>query len=59
MSGRWSYKVVEIKFELFGGKQVDRIQDALDKHGQQGWELVTAGMGGPGEAYKLIFKKEA
>src|SRR3546814_10370913 len=41
MSKRWQYKVVELPYQLFGGKLAERAQAELDKLGAQGWELVS------------------
>lgn len=58
MSGRWSFKVVEVKYVMFGSNQVELLQDALDKHGVQGWELVNVVQASSVDSFKLFFKKE-
>ena len=41
MGTRWSHKVVEVSFSLFGSKLSEKIQAELDKFGALGWELVA------------------
>lgn len=43
---RWQYQVVDLPVKMFEGqaKQAQRIQDELNRLGQQGWELVTLTM---------------
>ena len=59
MSGRWSYKVVELEIKLFGGNLTQRVQEELDRLGAQGWELVSAVQAAPVDALRLFLKKEA
>ncbi|WP_368562150.1 DUF4177 domain-containing protein [Pseudoxanthomonas sp. UTMC 1351] len=58
MSKRWSHKVIEVSYKLFGGKLNDRVQEELDKMGAQGWELVSA-TSGHDYSVRLFFKREA
>lgn len=58
MSGRWSYKVVELKVKLFGGSMTARVQQELDKLGPLGWELVSVVQASPVDALRLYLKKE-
>lgn len=58
MSQRWIYQVVEIKPGLLGGIKRDRIQEELNRHGMQGWELVNLAMVGPLSPAIAVFKKE-
>ena len=60
MSRRWQHKVVEIKYQLFGGKTHEHLQAELDKMGAQGWELVAVVQQGPMgmDSTRLFFKKE-
>ncbi|WP_133501950.1 DUF4177 domain-containing protein [Cognatilysobacter terrigena] len=57
MSGRWSYKVVELEIKLFGGSLTQRVQDELDRLGLEGWELVSAVQAAPVDSLRLILKK--
>ena len=59
MSKRWSHKVIEVPYKLFGGKLTDRIQDELDKMGNQGWELVSVAISSLDHSVRLFFKREA
>lgn len=40
---RWQYLVIDLKVKVFEGSaaQAQRLQDELNRHGQQGWELVS------------------
>jgi hypothetical protein len=40
MSGRWQYKVVQVKPQFFG-LNADAIEEQLNQLGMQGWELVS------------------
>jgi hypothetical protein len=40
MSTQWAYKVVEISPTLFKGISTEEVQEMLNQHGQQGWELM-------------------
>ena len=53
-SDRFSYQVIEIKGGLWGIK-ADAIQSELNRHGAQGWELVSANS--VGTQLRLIFKR--
>lgn len=41
MNTRWTYKVVEVKPNLWGQTKGAAVQEALNQHGAQGWELVS------------------
>jgi hypothetical protein len=58
MSRRWQYKVVELRFQLFGGKLAERAQAELDKLGALGWELVSLVQASPADALRIFLKKE-
>ena len=58
MSTRWQYKVVELPFQLFGGKLAERAQAELDKLGAQGWELVSTVQASPADTLRMFLKKE-
>lgn len=45
MSGRWSYKVLEIKLGLLGFKAA-AVEESLNQAGLQGWELVSVSQAG-------------
>lgn len=57
MNTRWSYKVLELKPRLFGGKMTERAQQELEKLGLQGWELVAATPANGLEPIRLFLKK--
>lgn len=59
MTTRWKYLTVEIKPSFVGGIRRDEVQEALDLHGQQGWELVNLIMPAPMNPVVLIFKQPA
>ena len=41
MNTRWTYKVVEVKASFVGQVKSAVVQEALNQHGAQGWELVS------------------
>jgi hypothetical protein len=41
MTTRWSYKVVEVKSNVFGHMKSANLQEPLAQLGAQGWELVS------------------
>ena len=57
MNTRWSYKVVEIPVNLFGGKLTENVQAELDSLGAQGWELVSVVQTSEVESVRLYLKK--
>ena len=57
MNTRWSYKVVEIPVNLFGGKLTENVQAELDSLGAQGWELVSVVQTSAVESVRLYLKK--
>jgi len=59
MSKRWQHKVVEVPVTMFGGKLVERTQEALDKLGPQGWELVSVAHSNSFDTLRLFLKREA
>jgi Domain of unknown function (DUF4177) len=40
MSTQWTYKVVDVTPSGFKSLNAEMLQEALNVHGQQGWELV-------------------
>jgi hypothetical protein len=55
MTGRFEYKVIELREGLIGGKMSgDKLEKTLNQHAEQGWQLkaITAvevkGRVGPG-----------
>jgi len=58
VSTRWSHKIVEVPFSLFGSKLSEKIQQELDKLGAQGWELVAVNQTSAADVVRLYFKKE-
>ena len=59
MSTRWQYKVAEVALTVLGGKATERTQEALDKLGAQGWELVAVTQPNPAGAVRLYLKRPA
>lgn len=58
MSKRWQYKVVELSYQMFGGKLTERAQAELDKLGPQGWELVSVEQSHHADALRMFLKRE-
>ncbi len=56
MSMRWQYKVVELPYQMFGGKLAERAQSELDKLGAQG--LVSAVQAHYADTLRMFLKKE-
>ncbi len=59
MSGRWTYKVVEIKPGIMGGFKAEAMEETLNAMGLKGWELVNVAVTGPMMAALAVFKKPA
>jgi hypothetical protein len=59
MSKRWQYKVVELPYQMFGGKLAERAQAELDKLGAQGWELVSVVQSHYADTLRMYLKKES
>src|SRR3546814_20916601 len=57
MSKRWQYKVVELPYQLFGGKLAERAQAELDKLGAQGWELVSVVQSHYADALRMFLRR--
>ena len=58
MAERWKYTVVEVKAGfLTGGVNVERMQEALDRLGAQGWELVQVLQTQPFRHTQLVLKR--
>ena len=57
MSNRWQYKVVELPYQMFGGKLGERAQAELDKLGAQGWELVAVEQSHYADALRMFLKR--
>ncbi len=38
---RWEYKVVQAPVSVWGTSKPEHMAEALNKEGQQGWELVN------------------
>ncbi|MFO7338701.1 MAG: DUF4177 domain-containing protein [Lysobacteraceae bacterium] len=57
---QWRYLVVEVKTGLLGSFKVEQLQEELDRHGRQGWELVNIIHATPTVASPtLVFKRPA
>lgn len=61
MSKRWSYLTVEVKAGITwtGTIKREKMQEELNRHGAQGWELVNVVMLSNLTPAMLVFKKEA
>ena len=61
MSKRWTYLTVEVKTSITwtGTIKRDKLQEELNRHGAQGWELVNVIMANTLVPAVLVFKKEA
>ena len=59
MSSRWNYQIVEIKVQMFGKSLTERAQEELARHGQMGWELVSAVQSNAADSIRLFLKKQA
>lgn len=61
MSKRWSYLTVEVKAGITwtGSIKREKIQEELNRHGAQGWELVNVILPSNLISAVLVFKKEA
>ena len=58
MSTRWQYQVVEIKPGMMGGFKQEVLQEALQRQGLSGWELVQVVSNGPLTALLAVFKRQ-
>ena len=38
---RWEYKVTQAPVSVWGTRRPEQMTEALNKEGQQGWELVN------------------
>ncbi|WP_298574690.1 DUF4177 domain-containing protein [uncultured Luteimonas sp.] len=57
MSQRWEHKVVEVTTTLFNRKLTEKIQEELDRHARQGWELVAVSHTNAVDSVRLYMKK--
>ncbi len=57
MSQRWEHKVVEVTTTLFNRKLTEKIQEELDRHSRQGWELVAVSHTNAVDSVRLYLKK--
>ncbi len=60
MIDRWKYVVASLKSSFTGTVSDQQLQEMLDRHGSQGWELVEIlrSQGSWGNV-QLVFKKPA
>lgn len=58
---RWRYQVVEVKAASLWSQVVktEQLQAELDRHGSQGWELVTTLPAQYPTGVRLLFKRPA
>lgn len=57
MSQRWEHKVVEVTTTLFNRKLTAKIQEELDRHSRQGWELVAVSHTNAVDSVRLYLKR--
>lgn len=57
MSTRWIYEVVEMNPNMLGPSMTERLQEELNRLGQDGWELVAANQINPFDQVRLILKR--
>jgi hypothetical protein len=57
MSQRWEHQVVEVTTTLFNRKLTEKIQEALDRHARQGWELVAVSHTNAVDSVRLYLKR--
>ncbi len=57
MSQRWEHKVVEVTTTLFNRKLTEKIQEELDRHARQGWELVAVSHTNAVDSVRLYMKR--
>jgi len=57
MSQRWEHQVVEVTTTLFNRKLTEKIQEALDRHARQGWELVAVSHTNAADSVRLYLKR--
>jgi hypothetical protein len=61
MSDRWRYLVVEVKAASVWSTvlKTEQLQAELDRHGSQGWELVSTMPAQGTTGVRLLFKRPA
>ncbi len=59
MTQRLEHKVVEVTTTLFNSKLTDKIQEELDRHSRQGWELVAVSHTSAVDSVRLYLKRTA
>lgn len=60
MSQRWIYQVLDTKADFLGRHNTpEPLQELLNRHGAQGWELIEFTPGSSWVPQRLIFKKPA
>jgi hypothetical protein len=59
MKERWSYKVERVKLPLFSGVEANNkvVEEALNRRGQEGWELVHSLPSNDWTSMSLYLKK--
>lgn len=55
---RYEYKYVMITGKYRDDKTVDLVNQALNKYGNEGWELVNFTYGTIDGVYHLVFKRD-
>jgi hypothetical protein len=61
MADRWRYLVVEVKAASVWSTvpKAEQLQAELDRHGNQGWELVSTMPAQGTTGVRLLFKRPA
>lgn len=58
MNQRWTYQVIDIKPDFLGRQhKPEQLQELLNRHGAQGWELVAIVPGSTWVQKRLLLKK--
>ncbi|MBF6023680.1 DUF4177 domain-containing protein [Lysobacter niastensis] len=59
MSQHWTYHVLEITPSMLGASVSERLTEALNRLGAEGWELVSVMAVTPFDHLRAVLKKPA